>query len=75
MDSASFAPALQAGTAVATDMSLLLANTSAHLVVPDGAGTLVFAGKAIGISHIGGQDNNCHHSQEDEKEFDLHHCN
>jgi len=56
-------------------MSLLLANTSAHLVVPDGAGTLVFAGKAIGISHIGGQDNNCHHSQEDEKEFDLHHCN
>jgi len=74
-NSASFAPALQPGTAVTThsSSSLLSANPPACLVVPDGTGTSVPSGKAVGIGFLGAQDDHHQQSEEGEQELDLHH--
>jgi len=73
MDLASFAPALQTGAAVATGASLLLAHTTTGLVVPDGTGTLVSSGQAVGIGLVGSQDHQHQDSEEGEQVLDLHH--
>lgn len=68
----SFAPAFEARTAVSTGSTLLLANTSAGIVVPNSTRTSVSSGETVSIRFMGSQDDHHQDSEEGKQELHLH---